>query len=237
MYGTSRLYFDLVSLGENVLVKQESLRAATKLRQDDEDQVSMGTLAPIELTRAKALESSSKFDLIQAQGLYKQQEIILRNELLRTASPVFAAQFDEIVATDRIVVPEMEDPLDMSALAAQALVRRPDLAQAKLQIEAGKISVKRKPQCGATAAERVCERTDAGIHRAALRDAGNDRKWPGNYAAGPRAGRGAGVHYLSGRRAVDSATSQSRGRQRRGARHGAVAAGASADGDAFSTGT
>jgi outer membrane protein len=140
VYGTSRLYFDLVSLGENVLVKQESLRAATKLRQDDEDQENLGTLAPIELTRAKALESSSKFDLIQAQGLYKQQEIILRNELLRTASPVFAEQFDEIVPTDRIVVPESEEPLDVATLAAQALAQRPDLAQAKLQIEAGRIS-------------------------------------------------------------------------------------------------
>jgi outer membrane protein len=140
VYGTSRLYFDLVSLGENVLVKQESLRAATKLRQDDQDQENLGTLAPIELTRAKALESSSKFDLIQAQGLYKQQEIILRNELLRTASPVFAEQFDEIVPTDRIVVPESEEPLDVATLAAQALAQRPDLAQAKLQIEAGRIS-------------------------------------------------------------------------------------------------
>jgi outer membrane protein TolC len=140
VYGTSRLYFDLVSLGENVLVKQESLRAATKLRQDDEDQENLGTLAPIELTRAKALESSSKFDLIQAQGLYKQQEIILRNELLRTASPVFAAQFDEIVPTDKIVVPDAPELLDVPSLAAQALAQRPDLAQAKLQIEAGKIS-------------------------------------------------------------------------------------------------
>ena len=32
IYGTSRLYFDLVSLGEDVLVKAESLRAATKQR-------------------------------------------------------------------------------------------------------------------------------------------------------------------------------------------------------------
>ena len=71
IYGVSRLYFDLVSLGENVLVQQESLRAATKLRQDDENQVQFGTLAPIELTRAQALESSSRFTLIQAQGLYK----------------------------------------------------------------------------------------------------------------------------------------------------------------------
>jgi len=123
-----------------VLVKQESLRAATKLREDDAQQEEQGTLAPIELTRAKALESSSRFDLIQAQGLYKQQEIILRNQLLRTASPVFTAQFDEIVPTDSIVVPDSLGPLDVPTLVAQGLARRPDLAQAQLQIEAGKIS-------------------------------------------------------------------------------------------------
>jgi outer membrane protein TolC len=140
IYGTSRLYFDLVSLGEDVLVKEESLRAATKQRQDYEAQEELGTLAPIQLTQAKALESSSRFALIQAQGLYKQQEIILRDELLRTASPVFTAQFDEIVPTDRIVVPDKLEDLNVPELVAQGLSRRPDLAQAELQVETGKIS-------------------------------------------------------------------------------------------------
>jgi outer membrane protein len=141
IYGTSRLYFDLVSLGEDVLVKGESLRAATKQRQDYENQEQMGTLAPINLTQAKALESSSRFALIQAQGLYKQEEIILRNQLLRTASPVFTAQFDEIVPTDRIVVPDKLEDLNVPELVGEGLSRRPDLAQAQLQVETGKISV------------------------------------------------------------------------------------------------
>jgi outer membrane protein TolC len=141
IYGVSRLYFDLVSLGENVLVQQESLRAATKLRQDDETQVQLGTLAPIELTRAEALESSSRFSLIQAQGLYKQEEIILKNQLLRTASPVFTAQFDEIVPTDRIVVPDNPPELNVPDLVRQGLAERPDFAQAKLQVETGKVNV------------------------------------------------------------------------------------------------
>ncbi len=140
VYGVSRLYFDLVSLGENVLVKEEALRAATKQRQDDQDQVTEGTLAPIELTRAQALESSSRFDLTQAQGLYKQEEIILRNQLLRTASPVFTAQFSEIVPTDPIVVPTELEPLNVPALIEQGLARRPDLAQAQLQVKNGQIS-------------------------------------------------------------------------------------------------
>jgi outer membrane protein TolC len=142
IYGTSRLYFDLVSLGENVVVKQESLRASQKLEEDDEAQVEQGTLAPIELTRAKALLSSSQFDLIQAQGLYRQQEVILRDELMRTGSPVFGAQFTEIVPTDRILVPDQLEPMNVPDLIQQGLARRPDLAQAELQVKTGEISVK-----------------------------------------------------------------------------------------------
>jgi outer membrane protein len=142
VYGISRLYFDLVSLGESVAVKQEALRAAQTLRKDDADQVIEGTLAPIELTRASALVSSSEFDLVQAQGLYRQQEVILRNQMLRMASPVFAASFTEIVPTDRIVVPDLMDSLVVPDLIAQGLARRPDLAQAEVQLQAGQVTAR-----------------------------------------------------------------------------------------------
>lgn len=141
IYGVSRIYYDLVSLGENVTVKAEALRAAEKLRQDDAEQVIQGTLAPIELTRAAALVSSSQFDLVQAQGLYRQEEVILRDQLLRTGSSVFAASFTEIVPTDRILVPVLPDTYDVGDLVRQGLSRRPDLAQADLQIQAGQVNV------------------------------------------------------------------------------------------------
>ncbi len=142
IYGVSRLYFDLVSLGENVAVKQEALRAAEKLRQDDADQVVQGTLAPIELTRAAALVTSSRFDLLQAQGLYRQEEIILRNQILRTGAPSFTVSFTEIVPTDRIVVPDAPAPLPATELIEQGLRRRPDLAQSELQLQANEVSLK-----------------------------------------------------------------------------------------------
>ncbi len=141
VYGTSRIYFDLVSLGENIVVKQEALRAADKLRRDDADQVIQGTLAPIELTRASALVSSSEFDLAQAQGLYRQEEVILRNLLIRSSSPVFSASFSEIVPVDRIVVPDVPEALSLESLVQQGLMHRPDLAQARLQIQANKVNV------------------------------------------------------------------------------------------------
>lgn len=140
IYGTERLYYDLVSLGENVQVQQEALRAALKLRQDDADQVIQGTLAPIELTRVSALASTSEFALIQAQGLYRQQEVILRNQLIRTGSPVFASSFTEIVPTDRIVVPPVEEKYNLPDLIEQGLARRPDLAQAGIQVQTNRIT-------------------------------------------------------------------------------------------------
>ncbi len=140
VYGASRIYFDLVSLGENVAVKQDALNAARKLAEDDQAQVDLGTLAPIELVRAKALASSSEFDLTQAQGLYRTQEVILRNLILRTNSPVFAVGFTEIVPTDRITVPAALESTTVGDLIQQGLARRPDLAQAQMQVDTGQIS-------------------------------------------------------------------------------------------------
>jgi outer membrane protein len=141
VYGTSRLYFDLVSLGENISVKQEALRAAQKLYDDDKDQVDQGTLAPIELTRAQALLTSSEFDLVQAQGLYRQQEVVLRNELIRPGTPAFHTGFSSIVPIDRITVPDTLEQLNVEQLETDGLANRPDIAQAHLQVKSGEISV------------------------------------------------------------------------------------------------
>jgi outer membrane protein len=141
IYGVSRLYYDLVSLGENIGVKEESLAAAQKLYDDDKNQVDEGTLAPVELTRARALLSSSRLDLIQAKGEYRQQEVILKEQLLRRLDDPIA-NFVSIVATDRIVVPDAPPVLDVPALTADALANRPDLAQAALQVTTDEISAR-----------------------------------------------------------------------------------------------
>lgn len=139
VYGVSRLYYDLVSLGENIAVKEQSLAAAQRLLEDDRNQVDEGTLPPIELTRAQALVSSSRLDLIQSRGLYRQQEVILREQLVRNlADP--AANMLSIVPTDHITVPDDVPALDVPALTADALANRPDLAQAGLQIQANELA-------------------------------------------------------------------------------------------------
>jgi outer membrane protein len=142
VYGISRLYYDLVSLNENVQVKRETLAAAQRLLEDNRAQVELGTLAPLELTRAQSLVTSSQLDLIQAEGLVNQQEIILKTQLARqgTSDPVLANL--HIVPTDPIRVPATEDTPSSDALVSQALAMRPDLAQASLQVESGEAALK-----------------------------------------------------------------------------------------------
>lgn len=140
VYGISRLYYDLVSLGENVGVKEETLAAAQKLGSDDQAQVEEGTLAPIELIRAQALVSSSKLDLVQAQGQYRQEEVILRSQLVRSSADL-TPMFSSIVPTEHIAIPDQPEDFSVPDLIREGLANRRDLAQAGLQVKAGEISV------------------------------------------------------------------------------------------------
>ncbi|MBV9225746.1 MAG: TolC family protein, partial [Acidobacteriaceae bacterium] len=142
VYGVSRLYYDLVSLNENTQVKRETLTAARKLYEDDKAQVEQGTLAPLELTRAQSLLTSSELDLIQAEGLVHQQEVILKTQLTRrgTADPVLGHL--HVIPTDPIVIPSTDDLRPLDSLVSEALLLRPDLAQASLQVQSGEVALK-----------------------------------------------------------------------------------------------
>jgi len=142
VYGVSRLYWDLVSLTENAAVKRQNLETARKLYDDDKAQVDQGTLAPLELTRAQSLVTTTQLDVIQAEGLVRQQEVILKSQLARngSADPVLAEL--PIVPTDTISVPQDDDLKPINDLVTGALSARADLAQAALQVEGGEIAVK-----------------------------------------------------------------------------------------------
>jgi outer membrane protein TolC len=142
VYGVARLYYDLVSLNESAAVQRESLAAAQKLLDDDKVQVEQGTLAPLELTRVQSLVTTSQLELIQADGLVRQQEVVLKTQLSKLGSgdPILAHL--PIVPTDAIRVPDTDESGSVDDLVKTALNERPDLAQAALQVASGELSVK-----------------------------------------------------------------------------------------------
>jgi len=142
IFGVSRLYYDLVSLNEDVKVKQETLAAAQHLYEDDKSQVEVGTLAPLELTRVQALVSASELDLTRAQGLVLQQEAVIKSVISRTGTAAPALFGVRIIPTETIVVPATETYPPMQDLIAQGLANRADLAQAAIQVKNAELSVK-----------------------------------------------------------------------------------------------
>jgi outer membrane protein len=140
--GVTRLYTDLVSLNEDVKVKRETLRLAQRLYDDNKEKVDQGTLAPIEMTRALAQVAASRQALISAEGLVRQQELIVVTALTRRGLANSAISDAHIVPTDSVTVPDKEPAEPVQDLVADAIKNRPDLAQAGIQIENSQISLK-----------------------------------------------------------------------------------------------
>lgn len=139
--GVTRLYIDLVSLNEDVKVKEQSLRLAQRLYQDNKNKVDQGTLAPIELTRAQAQVAASQQALVQSQGLVRQQELIVLTVLTRRglATPSLLAL--RILPTDVVKGPGADLMPPVEDLIAEALHKRPDLASAGVQVENSRINL------------------------------------------------------------------------------------------------
>lgn len=137
-----RLYWDLVSFNEDVKVRRQTLERAEKLLSDNQAQVETGTRAPIEVVRARAEVARGRRDLIAAESLVRQQETVLKDFLTRrtVTDPSVAAV--RIIPTDPLRVDRNEHVPPASELAENALRQRPDLAQARIQIESTQLALK-----------------------------------------------------------------------------------------------
>jgi outer membrane protein TolC len=136
------LYWDLVSFNEDVRIKEQALQTAQKLHEDNKNQVALGALPGIEVTRAAAEVSSTKEDLLIAQTNVAQQETILKNALSRNG--VASPSLDEvhIIPLDNIVVPATEDLKPTAELIQYAMTNRPEIEQTRINLESSLINLK-----------------------------------------------------------------------------------------------
>jgi outer membrane protein len=141
VYGILRLYTDFVALSEDVKVKEETVALANKLFADVKAQVDEGTLAQVELTRANAQVASTRQDLINSRGLVEEQEAILKNQLTRTGNADPEVQAAHIIPADTLTIPDKDEIRPMQDLISEALANRPDLGQARLQIDNSRIGL------------------------------------------------------------------------------------------------
>ena len=141
VYGVIRLYTDLVALSEDVKVKQETVTLAEKLFADTKAQVDEGTLAPVEMTRANAQVFASRQDLINSTGLLEEQEAILKTVLTRRGNEDPEVANARVLPTDTLNIPEKETARPLQEILSEAVSNRPDLGQARLQVQNSEIGL------------------------------------------------------------------------------------------------
>src|SRR5262249_26592995 len=129
------LYWDLVSFNADLKARKDELATAQALFEDNQKQVKIGTLAPIEVTRAEAQVYSSQQDLLISQTNLLQQETVLKNALSRNgvASPDLADV--HVIPLDTIEVPPQDNLPALDQLVQEALGKRIEIAQDKINID------------------------------------------------------------------------------------------------------
>lgn len=139
---TIRLYWDLVSLQQDLEVKRESLDAAERLYKDTQNEVELGTQAPVDLTSAQAQVASNRQAYINSQEMVLQQELLLKELLTREgiSDPRLASA--SIEAITPIDTPNTDDIASLSDLISTAMRQRPDLALAEQQEDSSRQALK-----------------------------------------------------------------------------------------------
>jgi len=134
-----QLYWNLVAAISTVSVNQQAVAVAQKLYDDNQKQVEIGTLAPIEVVRAEAQLATAQQALVAAQSAVLQLEAILKSALSRNGLATPAVLEARVIPTDPIRIPEVEPVQPIQDLVSKALDNRPDLAQSRIQIDNSQI--------------------------------------------------------------------------------------------------
>jgi outer membrane protein TolC len=135
------LYWDLVSFDADVRARLRGVSTAQQLLDDNKRLVDLGTAAPIEVTRAESQLYASQQDLVTARTNLLQQETILKNYLSRNGVAEAGLTNLHIIPLDKLEIPDREEEHPLDALIQQALEGRPEIQQARLNLESNKMNL------------------------------------------------------------------------------------------------
>jgi outer membrane protein TolC len=135
------MYWDLVFAYENVRVQQESIAFAKKTLSDNQKQVQIGSLAPIEVVRAQSTVATDQQALTVAETNLQLQQLLMKNALSRTLVDPRLADA-EVIPTSTVRLPAQEDIQPTQDLVNEALSHRAELAEARINLTNTELSNK-----------------------------------------------------------------------------------------------
>jgi len=131
-------YWDYVYAIQAVDVAKQSLDLASKLVQDNQTRVEVGTMAPIDVVQAQSEAATRRQTLVAAEATRRTTELALKRLIVAgTQDPTWDSNIDP---TDR---PEFRpEAIDVAAAVRRALSARTDLAIAKKNLNSNEVTVK-----------------------------------------------------------------------------------------------
>jgi outer membrane protein len=138
---TITAYWELVFARENVKVQQQAVTVSEKLYNDNRKQLEIGTMAPLDVTRAESDLATNRQNLIVAQTVHLQNQQILKNAI--TKNPLAPNLVNvEIVPKDLPERPEAIEAPSFEEAAKEAFAKRPELQEEALNLLNGEIDLK-----------------------------------------------------------------------------------------------
>ena len=135
------LYWDLVTAYEAVKVNERALQLAEKTLSDNQEQVRIGTLAPITLAQAKSGVATAKQNLISSQTQLQLQQLLMKNAITKNmGDPILAVS--PVIPTDTLKTNEQYAVRPVDDLIREALQARPEIAIARINLTNLEISRK-----------------------------------------------------------------------------------------------
>jgi outer membrane protein TolC len=136
------IYWDLVNAYEDVKVKERSLGLAQKTLSDNQKQVEIGTLAPLDVVRAQSNVASAEQDLIVSRTNLQLQQLFMKNALTRSLPSDPTVMQMELIPTDTVQIPDQENLPPVEDLIKTALANSPGYLQQKITLQNNAINLK-----------------------------------------------------------------------------------------------
>ena len=138
---TINAYWELAYARENVKVQQQAVTVAEKLYNDNRKQLEIGTMAPLDVTRAESELANDRTNLIVAQTIQLQDEVVLKNYISKdpTASNLISV---EIIPTDKPEPPSLIEAASFQDALKEAFQKRPDILEQDFNLKSAQVDVR-----------------------------------------------------------------------------------------------
>jgi len=159
---TITAYWELAYARENVRVQQQAVTVAEKLYNDNRKQLEIGTMAPLDVTRAESELATDRTNLIVAQTTQLQDELILKNYISK--DPMASNLLNvELIPTDKPESPEAIEAASFEEAVKEAFQKRPDVREQTYNLANANIDVRATKNALLPSATLGAQYTSAGL--------------------------------------------------------------------------